>query len=386
MPPTQILLSAGEASGDMYAARLAAELKQRADVEIFGMGGAQMRAAGVDVVIDYSEVAVLGITEIIKHLPQLRRAMRNLVEEARRRKPALTILTDFPGFHLRLARKLKPLGRRSVYYICPQFWAWRPWRANLVRRRFALGLCIFPFEESFFRDAGANVQFIGHPLVGEVRAARSRVEFLGRHGLNSSAHTIAVLPGSRRGEILRHLPTMLEGVGRLQRTGDGPANIVLALAPDAGGEEIRRLVPSDISVTIVQGDTYSALAASDAAVICSGTATVEAALLDVPMTVVYKVSKLTALLAKPLIRTKFFGMVNLIADREVAPELIQENFTAEKIAAAIQDLLKSERAAKARADLAEVRRKLGPPGAVERAADAILALLPESARRSGNAS
>src|SRR5215467_3694522 len=177
MPPTQILLSAGEASGDMYAARLAAELKKRAEVEIFGMGGAQMRGAGVDVVTDYSEVAVLGITEIIKHLPQLRRAMWHVIEEARRRKPALAILTDFPGFHLRLARKLRPLGGKNAYYICPQFWAWRPWRANLVRRRFALGLCIFPFEVEFFREAGANVKFIGHPLVGEVRAAQSRVEF-----------------------------------------------------------------------------------------------------------------------------------------------------------------------------------------------------------------
>src|SRR5258707_13827039 len=132
MPPTQILLSAGEASGDMYAARLAAELKKHADVEIFGMGGAQMRAAGVDVITDYSEVSVLGITEILSHLPQLRRAMRNLVSQARTRKPALAILTDFPGFHLRLARKLKPLGVKNIYYICPQFWAWRPWRANLV--------------------------------------------------------------------------------------------------------------------------------------------------------------------------------------------------------------------------------------------------------------
>src|SRR5215471_12426530 len=199
MPPTQILLSAGEASGDMYAARLAAELKKRAEVEIFGMGGAQMRGAGVDVITDYSEVAVLGITEIIKHLPQLRRAMRNLVERARRRKPALVILTDFPGFHLRLARKLKPLGGRNVYYICPQFWAWRPWRANLVRRRFALALCIFPFEEKFFSGAGVPVKFIGHPLVGEVRATLSRSEFGAKYNLDPTKRTIAILPGSRAG-------------------------------------------------------------------------------------------------------------------------------------------------------------------------------------------
>ena len=369
----------------MYAARLAAELKKRADVEIFGMGGEQMRAAGVDVVTDYSEVAVLGITEIIKHLPQLRRAMRNLVDQARRRKPALAILTDFPGFHLRLARKLKPLGGRNVYYICPQFWAWRPWRANLVRRRFALGLCIFPFEEKFFSDAGATVKFIGHPLVGEVRATLSSAEFATKHGLNPSVPTVAILPGSRSGEVLRHLPTMLAGAREFERENRAPVNIVLALGPDADATQIERMIPEELHTIVVQGDTYNALAASDAAVICSGTATVEAALLDVPMVVVYKVSALTALLAKPLIRTRFFGMVNLIADREVATELIQEDFTPEKIAKEIRKLLDPARA-RARANLAEVRQLLGPPGAVERAAEAILALLPDSAKRSGNAS
>src|SRR5258708_19511206 len=140
-----LLLSAGEASGDMYAARLATALQQRADLQIFGMGGPQMRAAGVDIITDYSEVSVVGITEILSHLPSLIRAMRRLVSEAQRRKPAFAILTDFPGFHLRLARKLKPHGVRNIYYICPQFWAWRPWRVRVVRRRFAQTLCIFPF-------------------------------------------------------------------------------------------------------------------------------------------------------------------------------------------------------------------------------------------------
>jgi len=299
MPPTKILLSAGEASGDMYAARLAAELKKRADVEIFGMGGAQMRAAGADVITDYSEVSVLGVTEILKHLPQLRRAMRNLVSQARARKPALAILTDFPGFHLRLARKLKPLGVKNIYYICPQFWAWRPWRANLVRRRFALAFCIFPFEEKFFGDAGVPVKFIGHPLVGEVRATLSRQEFAAKHGLDPSRPTIAILPGSRAGEIARHLSTLLESVRALDRRNPGGHNFVLALAADTDVTLVKRSLPQSAGPALVLGDTYNALAAADAAIICSGTATVEAALLDVPMIVVYKVSKLTALLARP---------------------------------------------------------------------------------------
>ncbi len=368
----------------MYAARLAAELKKRADVEIFGMGGALMRSAGVDVITDYSEVSVLGITEILNHLPQLRRAMRNLVSQARARKPALAILTDFPGFHLRLSRKLKPLGVKNVYYICPQFWAWRPWRANLVRRRFALALCIFPFEEKFFGDAGVPVKFIGHPLVGEVRATQSRAEFSAKYGLDPSRSTIAILPGSRAGEIGRHLPTLLESTRELDRQRPGGYNFVLALAKDADVPQLNPLLPSSASPILVLGDTYNALAAADAAIICSGTATVEAALLDVPMVVVYRVSKLTALLAKPLIRTEFFGMVNLIAEREVAPELIQKDFRPEKIACEIQRLLEPSRSAQARADLADVRCRLGPPGAVQRAAEAILGLLTADAKGSGN--
>jgi lipid-A-disaccharide synthase len=380
MPPKQILLSAGEASGDMYAARLAAELKKHADIEIFGMGGALMRASGVDVITDYSEVNVLGITEILSHLPQLRRAMRNLVSAARSRKPQLAILTDFPGFHLRLSRKLKPLGAKNIYYICPQFWAWRPWRANLVRRRFALALCIFPFEERFFGDAGVPVKFIGHPLVGEVHASCSRPQFEEKHSLDSAKKTVTILPGSRWGEIARHLPTLLESIREIDRQMSGSCNFVLALSAGTELARVKALIPAEMRLTIVQGETYEALAAADGAIICSGTATVEAALLDVPMIVVYKVSKLTALLAKPLIRTDYFGMVNLIAEREVAPELIQEDFRPQKIAEQIRKLLEPARAAQARADLAEVRRRLGPPGAVQRAAQAILDLLGQDTR------
>src|SRR5260370_2702959 len=177
MPPISLLLSAGEASGDMYAARLAAALKQRATVEIFGMGGPEMRAAGVDIVTDYSEVSVVGITEILSHLPSLVRAMRHLGAEAERRKPAFAILTDFPGFHLRLARKLKRRGIKNIYYICPQFWAWRQWRVRVVRRRFAQALCIFPFEEKFYCDPGAPVQFFAHPLVAAVHPPPHRHPF-----------------------------------------------------------------------------------------------------------------------------------------------------------------------------------------------------------------
>jgi len=375
MTPIPVLLSAGEASGDMYAARLATALQQRLKVKIFGLGGDQMRAAGVDIIADYHEVSVVGITEILSHLPSLIRAMRKLVAAARQRGPALAILTDFPGFHLRLARKLLPLGIRNVYYICPQFWAWRPWRANLVRRRFVQALCIFPFEEDFFRERGVKAKFIGHPLVGTVQPTLSREQFAANHSLDPRHPIITLLPGSRWGEISRHLPTMLEACRELERLAPAAYNFVLAVAPGIDLARLRTLIPLDRHPVIVQNETYNALASADAALVCSGTATVEAALLGTPMAVVYRVTPLTALLAKPLVRTKFFSMVNLIAAREVVLELIQDDFTAPRAAGELRRLLDPIVSAELRRGLAEVRLRLGPPGAIDRAADAIAALL-----------
>lgn len=373
MSSTQILLSGGEASGDMYAAQLATAMKARVNCEFFGMGGNQMRAAGVDVITDYSEVSVLGITEILGHLPQLIRAMRGLVNAAQSRKPSLAILTDFPGFHLRLARKLKPLGVRNVYYICPQFWAWRPWRVRLVRRRFALALCIFPFEEKFFSDAGVPVKFIGHPLVGKVAPSQTREAFFATHGLNPALPLVTILPGSRNSELARHLPILRQACVRI--LAEIPVQFVAAAAPGRT-DSLRQGWPQNLLLRVIEGQTYDALAHASASIVSSGTATVEAALLNSPMVVVYRVTPLTALLAKPLVRTKYFSMVNLLAGREVVPELIQNEFTPENVAARTVSLLRDPAAVAAmQADLAEVRTRLGPPGAVERAADAIAELL-----------
>jgi lipid-A-disaccharide synthase len=383
MPPIQLLLSAGEASGDMYAARLASALKQRMDVQIFGMGGPQMRAAGVEIVVDYSEVSVVGITEILKHLPSLRRAMRRLVDEAEQRHPALAILTDFPGFHLRLARKLKPKGIRNVYYICPQFWAWRPWRANLVRRRFAQALCIFPFEEKFYADAGVPVKFIGHPLVGNVQPSMSREAFLQKYGLTSQEPILAILPGSRRGEIAHHVPVLVEALKLLGQKIAGGFQTIVAVAPGLNLHHLKAMFPAESKVQFIKNDTYNALAAANLAIVSSGTATVETALICTPMIVVYRLSPLTAKLAKPLVRTKFFGMVNLVADRLVVPELIQDDFTPERVVEeACKFLVNSDenrdKTQQMRQNLAEVRALLGPPGAIDRAADSIAALLAPS--------
>ena len=213
----------------MYAARLATALQARLDVQIFGMGGPQMRAAGVEIITDYAEVAVVGITEILKHLPSLLRAMDRMVAEAEKRKPALAILTDFPGFHLRLARKLQPRGIRNVYYICPQFWAWRPWRANLIRRRFVKALCIFPFEEGVFRQCGSS-DGVHRPSAGG-----SGQRHQGPQAVLRSARPwtwartmVTVLPGSRSGELAHHLPVLQEACARIHAK--MPAQFVVAAA------------------------------------------------------------------------------------------------------------------------------------------------------------
>lgn len=374
MPPIPLLLSAGEASGDMYAAQLAIALRSRADVEIFGMGGPQMRAAGVDIVTDYSEVSVVGITEILSHLPSLLRAMRHLVSVAERRKPRFAILTDFPGFHLRLARKLKARHIPNIYFICPQFWAWRPWRVRVVRRRFAQALCIFPFEEKFFADAGIPTKFIGHPLVGKVQPTMDRASFRLQNNLDPARPVVAVLPGSRSAELAQHLPVLRQACLQLHQ--QAQAQFVVAAARAGDLPALQRGWAPQLPVRVLHGQTYDILAAADVAIVSSGTATVETALLDVPMVVIYRVTPLTAALARPLVRTPYFSMVNLLAGRRLVPELIQRDFTPDRVTTEVLRLLQdSAESARIRAGLAEVRQRLGPPGAVDRAADAILQLV-----------
>ena len=374
MPSTQILISAGEASGDMYAARLATALRARADVQLFGMGGPRMREAGVDLVADCSEVSLVGIVEIAKKYPALKRVWKRILGESIRRKPRLAILTDFPGFHLRLARALKRQKVPSVYYICPQFWAWRPWRANLVRRRFVRGLCIFPFEQEWYRSRGVAADFIGHPLVGNVAAGRSRAEFAADFGLDAAKPIVTLLPGSRAGEIAHHMPPLVQACHLI---GQGrQVQFVLALAPGMSKSQIGGYLRPDVPMRVVEDATYDALGAADLAIVSSGTATVEAALMNAPMIVVYRLAPLTAAIARWLVRTPMFAMVNLIAGKRVVPELVQKDFTPERVAQEAIRLLDSPDAREEmQRGLAEVRTKLGPPGAIDRAADIIATML-----------
>jgi len=388
------MISAGEASGDMYAGRLAQELQRRAEINLFGLGGAQMAGAGVDLVAQSSEVAISGISEVWSKLPALRRAMRRLTDEASKRKPQLAILTDFPSFHLRLARKLRRQNVRCVCFIAPQFWAWRPWRAKLIRKRFVKALCIFPFEEDFYRKAGVDVTFIGHPLVDIVKLSMPRDDFLARHKLNGERPIVALLPGSRINEVQRNLPPILDGCRQIL-DGTPGCQFVLALASgmtaelvpgigtseallrlQSGGVERSFRIGAGVNLRIVSGATYDAVAAATVAVVASGTATVETALLGTPMIVVYRVARLTEVILRTLITTKFVAMPNLILGRRVVPELLQQDCTPPRIAAEVTGLLQSAAArAEMRGQLSAVRAKLGPGGAIERAAGVILELL-----------
>ena len=296
MPPTQILISAGEASGDMYAARLATALRARADVHLYGMGGPRMREAGVELVSDCAEVSLVGIVEIAKKLPALNRVWKRLLSETEQRKPRFAILTDFPGFHLRLARALNRQGIQNIYFVCPQFWAWRPWRANLVRRRFVRGLCIFPFEQDWYRARGVPADFIGHPLVGHVAAKRSREQFAASFELDAAKPIVVLLPGSRAGEIAQHMPTLVQSCHLIAR--GSPAQFVLALAQGMSRSEVVPYLGRDTPIRVVEDATYDALGAADVAVVSSGTATVEAALMDTPMIVVYRLAPVTAAIAR----------------------------------------------------------------------------------------
>jgi lipid-A-disaccharide synthase len=375
MAPVPVLISAGEASGDMYAARLASALRQRIDVDLFGMGGPKMREAGVDTVVDSADVGVLGVVEIIRKLPALRRAWKRLTSAIDRRRPSIAILTDFPAFHLRLSRVLRHKGVRNVYFVCPQFWAWRPWRVRLVKRRFVRGLCIFPFEEDFYRKAGVQTDWIGHPLVDAVHSPTTRDSFALRYGLNPRLPIIAVLPGSRPSELAHHMPGLMTAIAQMSSAGQ--RQFVLAIAPGITQAQLKAYMAASVpAVTTVENATYELLGAADVAIVSSGTATIEAALIGVPMLVIYRVAAFTAWVVRHLAHTRLFAMVNVLAGKEVVPELIQDAFTPDRVVGETERLLASPEARETmRRELGRVREKLGPPGAIERAADIIAEMI-----------
>jgi lipid-A-disaccharide synthase len=375
MPEKQILISAGEASSDMYAARLVTALRERTQARFFGMGGPQMAEAGVELIADYHEVAVVGIAEVLHKIPTVIGVQNRLKREAERRKAALAILVDSPGTHLGVARRMKQIGVPVGYFIGPQVWAWRAGRVRIVKRRVNQMVVIFPFEEKIYRDAGVPVTFVGHPLVEVVKPSLTRAEFAALHSLDANQPIVTILPGSRPSEIRQNYGRILEACERLHRS-NSKIQFVLAAAPNLTSDFFSGYASSAAEIKQVRGSTYDALAAADCAIVASGTATIEAALLGTPMVVIYRVRPLSAFILRGMIRTPFFSMVNLIAGRRVVTELIQDDFTAQAVESEVRRLLGSPRATiEMRANLAEVRAKLGPRGAIERAADIFAQML-----------
>ena len=374
----RLLLSCGEASGDLYAGALIRELLAiNPSLSISGLGGPQFAAAGGQLVDDYREISVTGLTEWIPKLPRLLKARARLVDAAEQERPDALVLIDFSGFNFRLAPAIKRLGVPVIYYISPQIWASRPKRIETIKAIADRVLVIFPFEAAIYEKAGVPVEFVGHPLIDLAKPAASRDAFLAARGLTPSAPTVAILPGSRTNEVSRILPDLAAAARLIRRDVPG-AQFVVARAPhldDALFDAVTG-AGSGAPFTIVEGDTDTVLASADVALTASGTATVQAALHDTPMVVVYRMAPLSYQLARRVVTLDTIGMVNLIAGEKLAPELIQDAFTAEAVAReAVSMLTDRDRAARIRSGLATVRARLGGPGGSRRAAEAILKMV-----------
>jgi lipid-A-disaccharide synthase len=342
----KILVSAGEASGDLYAARLVEALRARLPgADFFGCAGPRMRSAGVRAIVRSESLAVVGLVEVLAHIPRIYGEYRKLVAAAERERPQLAILTDSPDFHFRVARRLKRLGVPVVYLIAPQVWAWRKGRIPMMRRLIDRLLCIFPFEEEFFARHCIPATYIGHPLSRVICASMSKEDFLRRYGIPADRPLIALLPGSRAGEAARHMPALLDAVEAILRS--RPAAFVLgAPAPEFFKSPALKLFRERIfrsPIKVIEGDTWNLLAHADLALAASGTVTIEAALLGTPMVTFYKVTGLSWLFGRFLVQVPYYSMVNLVAGRAVVPELMQNEMEGERLAAEAIALLNDVR-------------------------------------------
>jgi lipid-A-disaccharide synthase len=374
-PRMRVMVSCGEASGDLYAGALVRALRARdSRTEVFGLASDRFAAAGGELIGDFHALSVTGLVEVLRILPQSWAMYRRLVEIARARRPDVLVLIDYPDFNFRLMAAVRRLGIPIVYYVSPQLWAWRPGRIHTMKALVDLVLPIFPFEEELYRREGIPVRFVGHPLIDLAVANESRDVFLRGLDLDPHRPTIALLPGSRRNELHRLVPVLATAVPRLSQ--GGQRQFVVARAPNLPDSFFVPFRGSGVAIRIVEGRTDDVLAASDVVVTASGTATVQTALHGKPMVVVYRLSPLTYRLGKPLVKVKMYSMVNLVAGERVVPELIQEDCTAETVTREVTSLLTDEeRASRMRDALATVRARLGAPGASERAADAIIDLI-----------
>jgi len=380
------MIVVGEVSGDTHAAKLVNALRELApdtDFEFFGTTSEKLREAGAETIVSADNLSIVGLPEIARALPMFWRMFQDLKKAADERKPDVVILVDFPDFNLKLAKALKKKGFRVIYYISPQLWAWRKYRAKTIENYVDLLLTILPFEKDWYQRRGiAHVQYVGNPLAGEVQPRGTKEEFCRKHNLDSSKQIIALLPGSRHKEIVRILPLMLETAALMTRE-NADLQFVIALPTTRKKSEVetainqarQKKIKVPPNLLIVQNETHEAINAADVAAVTSGTATLETAIIGTPMAIVYKTSGFNYKLLRPLIDVEHFGLINLIAQESVAKELIQNEFTKESLSAELFRLLEPENNQKMRERLSEVTETLGHGGTAKKAARIVLEFL-----------
>lgn len=369
--PLTVMLSAGEASGDKHAAAVFRAMQARLPgLRGIGMGGAAMREAGVELTVDSSGLGVVGLGEVIRHYGAIRRALKSMQQAVCEQRPDLLICVDYKEFNLKLARHAKACGIKVLFYVSPQVWAWRPGRVKKYGAAIDMMAVIFPFETRFYEAHGIPVRYVGHPLAGRVQASAPRENLMEEFGLSAERPVVGLLPGSRKAEIQRLLPVMLESAALL--TAERPGlQFLLPQAASISDDLIQPLLEgAKVAVKVVPERSPDVLACCDAAMVASGTATLEVALMGVPMAILYKVTPLTYTLLRPLIRIPDIGLANIVAGRRIVPEFVQGAARPEAVATEIGRMLDdADYAARMRQDLAEVKERLGPGGGVERMAD-----------------
>jgi lipid-A-disaccharide synthase len=360
----KLAVVAGEASGDLHASEVVRELKElEPGLSTFGIGGDLLAREGMNVLHHAREMGIVGLFNVLRHLPMFRRVFNETLARIEAEKPDAVLLVDYPDFNLRMAKRCKELGLRVVYYISPQLWAWRKGRVRHIAKYVDRMVVIFPFEEEFYREHNVPVSYVGHPLV-------EQLGHVVKPPRNDDELRIALLPGSRRMEVLTLLPPMLDAVEILRR--ERNVNAYVVQAPTISREKLERLMRErGVTVPIVENDRGEAVAAADVALSSSGTATLESAILGTPVVVMYRLSKATYMLAKRLVQLPHFSLVNIVAGRKVVPELIQDDVNGERIAQEVRALVDPQHYAAVTRDLAEVRGKLGEAGAARRVAEEI---------------
>ncbi len=374
LPPLRVFVSAGEPSGDLHASRLISELKSRADVDVDAIGGRHMEEAGARIVYPMEKLSVVGLSEVLLKLPALYQARRKLRRLWARRPPGLFVPVDFPGFNLRLAGRARSMGVPVMYYIAPQIWAWGEGRIGTIRRVVDRMAVVLPFEEEYFRRRGVAAEYVGHPLVDLVGRKVDKAEFRERWGFDVGGPLLALLPGSRWQEVSRLLPPMLEAFKNLKKR-RVECRAAIGLADGIPGEKVSRLAREvGLNAPVIAGRTRELIGASDAVLAASGTVTLEAALLEKPMAVMYKLSRLTYAVAKRIVRTESIGLVNLVAGKRVVPEYVQDEISPPALAGEVESMLFNvERREAMIKELRAVKERLGGPGASARAAEIALA-------------